>query len=121
MYRWLLVAGIWLLVGALAALFWLGWRTMHSGVTLRLAELSQPLPVEVTHPLVLPPLEVRVASLPLAIPAGFRVALEGPVQAETELFRCPSCGKGQLLPVRWHIFTGAITWRCLACGQEFGP
>lgn len=122
MYRWLLLAGIWLLVGALGALFWLGWQVRQAGLTLKMAELQSPLRVEVTNPLHLSaPLEVRVSSLPLAIPEGFRVAVEGPVHADTGFLQCPFCGKGQLLPVRWNILSGSITWRCMACGREFGP
>jgi len=30
---------------------------------------------------------------------------------------CPHCGEGVLLPVRWNLLTGEITWRCTACGR----
>lgn len=122
MYRAFLVLGIWLLVGALAAFLWLGFRVAQDGVALRLVEPQRPLRVEVVNPLIFPsPLEVRVSSLPLAIPQRFLVGVEGPVQAETDLLRCPACGKGALLPVRWNLLSGAIVWRCPACGREFGP
>lgn len=122
MYRAFLVLGLWFLVGALAALLWLGFQVVQNGINLRLSEPPKPWRVEVVNPLSLPaPLEVRVSSLPLAIPERFRVGVEGPVQAETDLLRCPACGKGTLLPVRWNLLTGAFVWRCPACGQEFGP
>jgi len=121
-YRWFLVAGLWLLVGALGALFWLGFEVTRNGIALRLSEPSGPIKVEVTNPISLPvPLEVRVSSLPLTIPARFSVAVEGPVEAETGLLLCPVCREGALLPVRWNLLTGAILWRCSACGAEFGP
>jgi hypothetical protein len=122
MYRWFLVIGVWLLVGALGALFWLGWQVTQNGISLRLSEPPAPIKVEVINPVSLPtPLEVNVSSLPLTIPQRFSVAVEGPVQAETGLLRCPICGKGTVLPVRWNLLTGAIVWRCTACGAEFGP
>lgn len=122
MYRAFLVLGIWLLAGALAVLLWLGFRVVQDGVALRLVEPREPLRVEVVNPLNLPsPLEVRVSSLPLTLPQRFSVGVEGPVQAETDLLRCPLCKRGTLLPVRWSLLTGAITWRCSACGQGFGP
>ncbi len=122
MYRWLLLAGIWLLVGALGALFWLGWQVLQTGLTLRVVELHSPLQVEVTNPVALSlPLEVRVSSLPVVVPGRFRVEVEGPVQAETGLLLCPLCGKGSLIPVRWNILSGAIHWRCAQCHREVGP
>lgn len=122
MYRWLLVLGVWALALALGALFFLGWQATHQGIPLRLEEPKNPVRVEVANPLVLTaPLEVRVSSLPLEIPARFTVAVEGPVRADTGLLRCPVCGEGILLPVRVNLFTGAITWRCTACGEEVGP
>ncbi|MBC7318542.1 hypothetical protein H5T57_04795 [Candidatus Bipolaricaulota bacterium] len=122
MHRWLLILGLWALVGVLAAFFWLGWQVVREGVPVRVAELRAPLPVEVENPVVLSsPLEVRVASLPWAVPEKFSVTVEGPVRAETGLLRCPRCGEGILLPVRVNLFSGAITWQCTACGAEFGP
>ena len=122
MYRWLLVGGLWALVGVLGAFFWLGWQVLQTGVALRLEEPRAALPVKLATPVILStPLEVRVVSLPLEISEPLSVGVEGPVHVETDLLRCPSCGKGLLLPVRWNLLSGAITWRCLACGQEFGP
>ncbi len=122
MYRWLLVIGVWTLALALGALFFLGWQALRGGVPLRLEEPKNPVRVEVTNPLVLTtPFEVRVSSLPLEIPARFIVAVEGPVRADTGLLRCPACGEGILLPVRISLFSGALTWRCTACDQEFHP
>ncbi|MCS7216861.1 MAG: hypothetical protein NZ924_04170 [Candidatus Bipolaricaulota bacterium] len=119
MYRGFLVAGIWALVLALGALFWLGWQALHRGLPL---QLESPVRVEVAHPLALTaPLEVRVVALPLTLPARFGVAVEGPVRAETELLRCPRCREGGVLPVRWSLLTGAVVWRCGACGAEVGP
>ncbi|MGQ9699850.1 MAG: hypothetical protein ACUVQS_02105 [Candidatus Bipolaricaulaceae bacterium] len=122
MYRWVLVACLLALVGILSAFFWLGWKALHEGLMVQVRELSAPLEVTVGNPVVLrSPVEVQVISLPLAIPARFSVGVEGPVQADTGLLRCPRCGEGTLLPVRINLFSGEIRWRCTTCGEEFGP
>ncbi len=122
MYRWFLTLGLWTLVGVFGSFFWLGWKVLHEGLPVRVSELRAPMAVELANPVVVSaPLEVRVTSIPVQVPTRFSVAVEGPVQAETGLLRCPRCGEGLLLPVRLNLFSGAITWRCAVCGAEFGP
>ncbi len=41
---------------------------------------------------------------------------EKPVLARLSVALCPQCG-GAMVPVRWALLTGEITWRCLTCGS----
>lgn len=115
MQRWLLVGALWALVGVLAALFWLGWRLERTGVPVRLTGDTS-LSVRVAAPL-----EVGVSSFPWQISPPFSVTVAGSVGLDTPIPRCPACGEGPLIPVRWDLLSGTITWRCLHCGREFGP
>ncbi len=40
---------------------------------------------------------------------------ETPIPANLSVVPCPRCG-GNMLPVRWHLWSGEIQWRCLECG-----
>jgi predicted RNA-binding Zn-ribbon protein involved in translation (DUF1610 family) len=40
---------------------------------------------------------------------------EKPMLARLSVALCPQCG-GAMVPVRWALLTGEITWRCLTCG-----
>jgi len=40
---------------------------------------------------------------------------ETPIPANLSVVPCPQCG-GNMLPVRWNLFSGEIQWRCLECG-----
>jgi hypothetical protein len=124
-YRWLWLSLLLVIFGLLGAFVWLALSLLRDGVPVRLTEpfvLSGPLEVGLPHPVVLSqPLSVEVRELPLVIPTRFSVSVAGPVEAELTLFSCPRCEKGKLLPVRFSLFTGAITWRCSSCGSELGP
>jgi predicted RNA-binding Zn-ribbon protein involved in translation (DUF1610 family) len=38
-----------------------------------------------------------------------------PIPTDVSILRCPECG-GDMIPVRYNLFTGDITWRCTDCG-----
>jgi hypothetical protein len=40
---------------------------------------------------------------------------ETPIPANLSVVPCPQCG-GNMLPIRWNLFSGEIQWRCLECG-----
>ena len=42
---------------------------------------------------------------------------EAPIPANLSVVPCPQCG-GNMLPVRWNLFSGEIQWRCLECGYS---
>ena len=39
---------------------------------------------------------------------------EAPIPANLSVVPCPEC-RGNMLPVRWNLFSGEILWRCLEC------
>jgi hypothetical protein len=43
--------------------------------------------------------------------------LETPIPANLSVVTCPQCG-GNMLPIRWSLFSGEIQWRCLECGYS---
>lgn len=125
MSRWVLHILLVAVVGMLGLLVGLCFRVMHEGIPVRLAEpfsLESPVNVKLAQPVDLAgPLVVEVKELPLVIPGRFAVEVASPVQAETGFLSCPRCGQGLLIPVRFNLLSGAITWRCSLCGYEFGP
>ena len=42
---------------------------------------------------------------------------ETPIPANLSVVPCPQCG-GNMLPIRWNLFSGEIQWRCLDCGYS---
>lgn len=40
---------------------------------------------------------------------------ETPIPAHLSVVPCPQCG-GNMLPIRWNLFSGEIQWLCLECG-----
>lgn len=40
---------------------------------------------------------------------------KAPIPANFIVATCPKCG-GSMVPVRWNLLTGEITWQCLECG-----
>lgn len=124
MYRWLSVAALVGVLGLLGMLLWVALGLVRDGIPVRFSPplLASPVAVGLVSPVRLEePFSVKVVELPISFPARLSVAVEGPVEAEVGVLRCPHCRKGTVIPVRWNLFTGAITWRCPSCGQEFGP
>ncbi len=125
MYRVLLVLGLFLVAGLLGAFLFLGLKIAREGVPVRLSEpvsLPKPLEVQLAGPVTLSaPLQVEVEKISLSLPERFSVSLAGPVEAQVDLLRCPKCQNGTLIPVRWNLLTGEITWRCSSCGHEIKP
>jgi len=124
-YRILLVLGLFLVAGVLGAFLFLGFQVMREGIPVRLSEpvsLPGPLEVRLAGPVRLSaPLQVEVEKIALSFPEKFSASLAEPVEAEVNLLRCPKCGSGTLIPVRWNLLTGEITWRCSSCGYEIKP
>jgi len=124
-YRVLLVLGLFLVAGLLGAFLFLGFKITREGIPVRLSEpvsLPGPLEVELSSPVSLSaPLQVEVEKISLSLPERFSVTLAEPVEAEVNLLRCPQCRDGTLIPVRWNLLTGEITWRCSSCGYEIKP
>lgn len=125
MYRALIVLGLFLVAGILGAFLVLGFKIAREGVPVRLSEpvsLPGPLEVQLARPVTLSaPLKVEVEKISLSLPERFSVSLSEPVEAEVNLLRCPQCRSGTLIPVRWNLLTGEITWRCSSCGHEIKP
>ncbi|MCX7750079.1 MAG: zf-TFIIB domain-containing protein [Candidatus Bipolaricaulota bacterium] len=120
MYRWVLGLGILVVVGLLAALLVLTWGIATRGVRVEVVE-----PLRIQGPLAVGgtigvegPVEVGMGAVELRVGAPLRVeAPPGPFEVRASLggAPCPRCG-GTLLPVRWNLLTGEITWRCPSCG-----
>ncbi|MCS7239896.1 MAG: hypothetical protein NZ651_01395 [Candidatus Bipolaricaulota bacterium] len=125
MSRWLLNALLLAVIGLLGLFVGLSLRVMREGIPVRLAgplTLEGPVSVKLAQPVGLAdPIAVEVRELPLVIPSRFSVEVGSPVQAETGFLACPKCPLGLVIPVRFNLLSGAITWRCTACGYEFGP
>jgi len=124
MNRWVLGGTLVIVVGLLAALLAMVVGLSTRGLTVRLAgpvALQDPVEVSVRGTIALhEPLEVTVAELALDLPQPLLVETSPSgmgVRAAIEGLSCPQCEKGLLLPVRWNLFTGEITWRCTACGR----
>lgn len=122
MNRWLQGAALVAVVGLLATIAVLVGRLALRGFTVRLigpVTISEPIGIQGTIA-VQGPVEVTVDKLALEFPKSLAVEVpleELTVRASLEGLSCPQCGKGFLLPVRWNLFTGEITWRCTACGK----
>lgn len=111
------------IAGLLGAMLWVLLGLATRGIPIRLAgdvALREPLGVNVRVELALPqPISVELAQ-PVAavIPQPLTVEANPggmDVRATLAALVCPRCGEGPLVPVRWNLFTGEVTWRCLNC------
>ncbi|MEA3238313.1 MAG: hypothetical protein U9Q94_00795 [Candidatus Bipolaricaulota bacterium] len=63
-------------------------------------------------------LENATDGIDLTMPTPVNLVATGPenqpVSTDLSLFRCPKCG-GTMLPVRFNMLTGQITWKCPEC------
>lgn len=104
------------LLGLVAALLLVFLRIERRGIILR---VEGPIQAVVVGPS-LEELKVTL-TLPqtVALDVRARAQVEGAVQAELGGLGipCPKCGEGVLLPVRWSLWSGEITWRCTSCGK----
>ena len=64
-------------------------------------------------------LENATGGIDLTMPTPVNLVATGPesepIPADLSIFRCPKCG-GTMLPVRFNVLNGEITWRCTECG-----
>ncbi|HHR86342.1 hypothetical protein J7K60_05300 [Candidatus Bipolaricaulota bacterium] len=64
-------------------------------------------------------LENATGGIDLSMPQPVNLVATGPenqpVPADLSIFRCPKCG-GTMLPVRFNVINGEITWKCTKCG-----
>ena len=95
------VAVIFLLAGILVTLVHLGRTGMTVNVTGNVG------------------LDNATSGITLAMPQPVNLIATGPdnqpVPADLSIFRCPKCG-GTMLPVRFNVLNGEITWKCTECG-----
>ncbi|GAB4309597.1 MAG: hypothetical protein Kow0097_10730 [Candidatus Bipolaricaulota bacterium] len=122
MNRWLLGTGFVVVVGLLTSLLVLSLSLATRGISVQLAE-----PIQISGPLTIggnitvqDPIVVTMDAMEIRVPQPVAVELPGDaldVRATLGGAPCPHCGEGTLLPVRWNLLTGEITWRCTACGQ----
>lgn len=120
MKAWLIGAALVAALGLLAALLVLALGLVTHGITVRVSgpiPLSQPVEMEGTIAVRGP---IEVGTLTLSFPQP--VAVEVPsgtlaVRASLDSLACPHCGVGTLLPVKWSLLTGEISWRCSRCGK----
>lgn len=122
MNRWVLGAALGAVIGLLASLLVIVVLLASRGISVHLSEpisISGPLTVggaiAVEEPIAVAMDVVEIRMLhPISVdlPTG---TLD--VRATLAGAPCPHCAEGVLLPVRWNLFTGEITWRCTACGE----
>lgn len=119
--RWFLAVGLTIIVGLLTALFVIVLSLATRGISVQLTE-----PIRISGPLAIggnitvqEPIAVAVEAMEIRVPQPVSVELPGsPLDVRATFGApCPQCGKGVLLPVRWNVLTGEITWRCTACGK----
>jgi len=64
-------------------------------------------------------LENATSGIDLTMPTPVNLVATGPesapIPADLSIFRCPKCG-GTMLPVRFNVINGEITWKCTECG-----
>ncbi len=109
MARWLAAGALLVVAGLLAGLLVALLGLMEHGVTLRLDG-----PVELAGE---PQTQKLIVDLRLTEPV--RAELGGPLdmRASIQGTACPDCDGGALLPIRWNLLTGEITWRCMGCEE----
>jgi len=106
------VAVIFLLAGILVALIHVG----RTGMTVNVTGIVG--------------LENAAGGIGLTMPNPVNLIATGPesepIPADLSIFRCPKCG-GTMLPVRFNVLNGEITWKCTECGytitgdEEYSP
>ncbi|QAA77119.1 MAG: hypothetical protein BIP78_1353 [Candidatus Bipolaricaulis sibiricus] len=122
MNRWLLTSAFLVLVALLGAILAIVVSLATRGVSVHLAQpitLSGPLTVGGTIA-VEAPVAVTMDVVEIRVPQPVTVDLPVSaldVRATLGGAPCPHCGEGTLLPVRWNLLTGEITWRCPVCGR----
>ena len=108
-------------VGLLAALLVIVVGLATRGIRVEVAEpLRISGPVAIGGSITVPePISVTVDAMEIRVPNPVAVELPGStLDVRTTLGApCPHCGEGVLLPVRWNLLTGEITWRCTVCGS----
>ncbi len=96
------------LIGLLATVLVFLWQINREGVTVRLSgqvKLADTTGVAGEVSLVMSEPVSLIATGPQ----------ETPIPANLSVVPCPQCG-GNMLPIRWNLFSGEIQWRCLECG-----
>lgn len=106
-----LAAALITLIGLLAGLLIVLLQVTRHGVTIQLVgpvELTMPDGVVLTMP----------GEITLTMPQAVDIIATGPggkpMPVELAVFPCPQCG-GRMIPVRWHMWSGEVEWRCLDC------
>lgn len=95
------------LIGLLATVLVFLWEINREGVTVHLSgqvKLADTTGVAGEVSLVMSEPVSLIASGPQ----------ETPISANLSVVPCPQCG-GNMLPIRWNLFSGEIQWRCLEC------
>ncbi|MBC7093273.1 hypothetical protein H5T53_04615 [Candidatus Bipolaricaulota bacterium] len=125
MERWFLIAVLVVIAGLLGAMLWVLFGLAERGIPVQFGgevALKEPVGVSVMQvEVVLPePLAVELVQPVTAVIPGPLAVEASPggmeVRASLAALTCPRCGEGPLVPVRWNLLTGEITWRCLRCG-----
>ncbi len=111
-----------IVIGLLASLVVIVVGLATRGISVQLAE-----PIRISGPLsiggtiaVQEPIVVTMGTMEIRVPQPVSVELPSDtldVRAMLGGAPCPRCGEGVLLPMKWNLFTGEITWRCTACGE----
>ncbi len=107
MARWLAAGALLVVAGLLAGLLVVLLGLVEHGVTLRLHG-----PIELAgEP------QTQQLNVDLRLTEPIRADLGGPLdlRATVQGIPCPDCDGGTLLPLRWNLLTGEITWRCVGC------
>lgn len=122
MNRWVLGTACAVFVGLLASLLAIAILLATRGISVHLSE-----PIHISGPLIVggaisveEPIAVTMDAVEIRVPEPVSVELPLSalnVQATLAGAPCPHCAEGVLLPVRWNLFTGEITWRCTVCGE----
>lgn len=112
-----------ILIALLTSLLVIGIGLARHGIRVQLAE-----PIRIAGPLTVggtiaveEPIAVTMEGVEIRLPQPVSVELPTStldVRATLGGAPCPRCGEGVLLPVRWNLLTGEITWRCTACGER---
>lgn len=122
MNRWTVAAGLWIIAGLLTALLVVVVGLSTRGIRVEVGE-----PLRISGPLTIggsitvqEPIAVTVEAMEIRVPQPVALELPGGALEVQATFGppCPQCGEGVLLPVRWNLLTGEITWRCTACGER---
>jgi len=99
------------LIGLLATVLVFLWEINREGVTVHLS--GQVKLVDTTTGV------AGEVSLVMSEPVSLIASgpQDTPIPANLSVVPCPQCG-GNMLPIRWNLFSGEIQWRCLECGYS---